>query len=70
MTEAATALAEWCLGQHEIFRVWAVCDTENTGSARVLEKSHFQREGLLRRWAVHPNKSPQPQDVYVYGRVQ
>nr|WP_298414549.1 GNAT family N-acetyltransferase [uncultured Halomonas sp.] len=70
MTEAATALAKWSLGQHGIFRVWAVCDTENTGSSRVLEKSHFQREGLLRCWAMHPNKSPLPQDVYVYGRVK
>jgi len=68
MTEAVSALAQWLLDQPGVFRVWAVCDIENIGSARVLEKSHFEREGLLRRWIIHPNRSSEPRDVYIYGR--
>ncbi|WP_053070661.1 GNAT family N-acetyltransferase [Halomonas sp. PR-M31] len=30
MTEATTALAKWSLGQHGIFRVWAVCGEERS----------------------------------------
>lgn len=38
MPEAAEAIVTWALNQPEIYRVWAVCNTENTASARVLEK--------------------------------
>ena len=70
MTEAVVAISEWILSQPGYHRVWAVCDTENVGSARVLEKSLFQREGLLRRWMVHAAMSPEPRDCFVYGRVR
>ena len=67
MTEAISAVSQWMLSQRSIFRVWAVCDTENIGSARALEKSAFVREGMLRRWVVHPNRSAEPRDCYVYA---
>jgi RimJ/RimL family protein N-acetyltransferase len=70
MTEAVSWLAEWALQQPGVFRVWAVCDTENVASARVLEKSHFKREGTLRRWIIHPNRSDEPRDCYIYGRAR
>ena len=70
MTEAISTVAEWLLSQPSIFRVWAVCDTENIGSARALEKSAFVREGVLRRWVVHPNRSDEPRDCYVYARTR
>ncbi len=70
MTEAVTVVTRWLLAQPEIFRVWAVCDIENRGSARVLEKSRFQREGMLRRWIMHPNVSSEPRDCYMYARVR
>ena len=70
MTEAISSVAEWMLSQPSIYRVWAVCDTENIGSARALEKSAFEREGVLHRWVVHPNRSPEPRDCYVYGRTR
>ena len=54
MTEALTEVAVWALHQPSVFRIGAVCDVENNGSARVLEKSGFVREELLRRWLVHP----------------
>ena len=70
MTEAIIAVSEWLLMQPSIFRVWAVCDTENPGSARALEKSGFEREGMLRRWIVHPNLPKGPRDCFIYGRVK
>lgn len=70
MTEAARAVVEWGLADPAIFRVWAVTDIDNLGSARVLEKIGMEREGLLRRWLVHPNVSPEPRDCWCFGRVR
>lgn len=67
MTEAARALVEWALNQPAIWRVWAVCDVENAASARVLEKVGMGREGILRRWIIHPNISADPRDCYCYA---
>lgn len=69
MTEVISVVSDWLLSQPEIFRVWAVCDTENSGSARALEKAGFEREGLLRRWVVLPNCSDEPRDCYIYGKT-
>jgi len=70
MTEALTEIAAWALAQPDIFRISAVCDTENTASARVMEKSGLHREGLLRRWLVHPNISTEPRDCFIYARTR
>jgi RimJ/RimL family protein N-acetyltransferase len=70
MTEAVVALSEWILSRPGFYRVWAVCDTKNVGSARVLEKSQFEREGMLRRWMVKAATSPEPSDCFVYGRIR
>ena len=70
MTEALTACADWALAQPDIWRIGAVCDTENLASARVMEKAGLVREGLLRRWLVHPNIGPQPRDCFVYAKVR
>jgi RimJ/RimL family protein N-acetyltransferase len=67
MPEAVQALTDWALGQNEIYRVWAVCDVENRASARVMEKVGMQREGVLRRWFIHPNISKDPRDCYCYA---
>jgi len=69
-TEAGQAVVAWAAGLPEVYRIWAVCDVENTASARVLEKLGMTREGILRRWIVHPNISPEPRDSYVYARVR
>lgn len=66
-TEALRPLVEWALSQKSIYRVWAVCDAENVGSARVLEKVGMKREGLLRRETLHPNISDEPRDSYCYA---
>lgn len=70
MTEALAAVAGWALAQPDIWRIGAVCDVENIGSARVMEKAGLAREGILRRWLVHPALGPEPRDCYGYARVR
>ncbi|MEM0953392.1 MAG: GNAT family N-acetyltransferase [Pseudomonadota bacterium] len=70
MAEAVTALSDWFLNQDDVFRVWAVCDVDNVGSARVLEKSGFAREGTLHRWVMHPAISNAPRDAYCYAKTR
>ncbi|HCW51333.1 MAG TPA: GNAT family N-acetyltransferase [Clostridiales bacterium] len=70
MTEALSAVVDWLFSRPELYRVWAVCDTANVASARVMEKVGMTCEGILRRWNVHPNVSSEPRDCYVYARVR
>jgi [ribosomal protein S5]-alanine N-acetyltransferase len=70
MTEVVRAVSDWVLAQPEVHRVWAVCDVDNLASARVMEKSGMEREGRLRRWALHPNVSATPRDFWCYARVK
>jgi [ribosomal protein S5]-alanine N-acetyltransferase len=70
ITEAALTVTNWLLAQPDIYRVFATCDVENPASARVMEKIGMQREGILRRYIVHPNISPEPRDSYMYAIVK
>ena len=70
MSEAVEAVIRWAFSQPEIFRVWATCDMENVASARLLEHVGMQREGVLRRWIVHPNISETPRDCFCYAIVK
>jgi RimJ/RimL family protein N-acetyltransferase len=70
MTEAAGAVTEWALAQPDIYRVWATCDYENRGSARVMEKIGMQCEGVMRRGVLHPNVSDEPRDCWLYAKVK
>lgn len=70
MSEAVIALTGWALAQPQIYRVWAVCDVENTASARLLERVGMEREGVLRRWLVHPNMGQTPRDCLCYSKVK
>jgi RimJ/RimL family protein N-acetyltransferase len=67
MTEAAGAVVRWALDLAPIYRVWAVCDIDNLASARVLEKIGMYKEGVLKRWNIHPNISPEPRDCDCYA---
>ena len=69
-TEAVKAMVQWALDQDEVYRVWAVCDLDNTASARVLEKAGMQQEGVLRRYSIHPLISSEPRDCYSYSIVK
>lgn len=70
MAEALRVLVDWALAQPEIHRAWAFCDAENPASARVMEKAGMVREGILRRWHVAPNLSPEPRDCIVCARTR
>jgi [ribosomal protein S5]-alanine N-acetyltransferase len=70
MTEAVKGIIAWAMRQNDIYRVWAVCDVDNVASARVMEKAGMQREGVLRRWSVHPNISAEPRNSYCYAIVK
>jgi len=69
-TEACRGLVGRLFALPEIWRVWAYCDIENGASARVLERSGMQHEGILRRSVLHPNRSDTPRDVHIYSRVR
>ena len=69
-TEITKSVIKWAFSQRNIYRVWATCDIENLASARVLEKVGMQREGILRRYIVHPNISDEPRDSYCYAIVR
>ena len=58
------------VGAHYSTRLqrWATCDTENSASARVLEKLGFEREQILLKAIVRPQISPEPRDAYLYAR--
>ncbi len=69
-TEATRAVIDWAFQQPAIYRVNASTDVENTASQRVLEKTGMTREGLLRKYIVHPNISDIPRDSYMYAIVK
>lgn len=70
MTEAVQAVVDWVFSDPTIFRVWAVCDVENLASMRVLEKVGMSREGVLRRWIIHPQLGQEPRDCYCFAKVK
>jgi RimJ/RimL family protein N-acetyltransferase len=68
MTEALSEMVRWAMRRDDIWRVGAVCDVDNFASARVMEKAGLEREGVLRRWLVHPNLGPEPRDCFSYAK--
>ncbi|HLI64464.1 MAG TPA: GNAT family protein [Terriglobales bacterium] len=51
-TRAVTAASEWAFDSYKVIRLFATVFSHNVASMRVLEKSGFEREGILRRSAV------------------
>ncbi len=70
MPEAVQVVIDAALSVPAIHRVWAVCDVENLASSRVLEKVGMSREGILKRWIVHPAMGREPRDCYCYAKVK
>lgn len=66
-TEALKSIVQWALTQSRIFRIWAVCDVENKASARVMEKAGLIKEGLLKKYIIHPQISEIPRDCFCYS---
>ncbi len=70
MTEALRAVLDFAFTLPGMYRVWAVCDVDNVGSARVMEKAGLSFEGILRRHTMHPNVSAEPRDVRCYAKTR
>lgn len=51
-TRAVTAASEWAFESYQVIRIFATVFSHNVASVRVLEKSGFEREGILRRSAI------------------
>jgi len=69
-TEVLRWLVDHALNHQDIFRAQAFCDVENSASARVMEKAGMSREGILRRYFLHPNVSDTPRDCLIYAKVK
>jgi ribosomal-protein-alanine N-acetyltransferase len=70
MPEAITVVTQWAFSEPSVPRVWAACDIENQASIRVLKETGFEREGVLKRYSVHPNISSEPRDCYSYAKTR
>jgi ribosomal-protein-alanine N-acetyltransferase len=69
-TEAVKAVTDTLLQQHDIDRVWATCDINNKGSAKVLEKAGFDCEGILKQWIRYPMQDNRAVDNYSYAKCK
>jgi ribosomal-protein-alanine N-acetyltransferase len=69
MAEAAGAAVAFLRDVPGIERIWTVCDVDNHGSRRVLEKIGLRQEGLLRKWLKLPAYSYAARDCWVFGWV-
>ena len=70
MPEALARVCEAAFSDPRISRVQAMCDEENTRSARVMEKVGMTFEGTLRSYGHHPNRSERPRDCLMYALVR
>lgn len=69
-TEALQRIMDEAMAQPEVHRVDAICDCNNTGSWKVMEKAGMEREAMLRKFILEPNLSDQPQDIFVYAKIK
>lgn len=69
----ATAALRQLVGALEaiptLSRIWATCALDNPASARVLEKSGFVREAILKKWVTYPAQGGGALDNYSYVRL-
>ena len=66
VTEALQMLTRYLFAEVKLLRLFALPLADNVGSARVLEKSGYDREGLLRASCV---KYGEPRDQLLYARI-
>lgn len=68
--KVSVPVVETLFAQPGVRRVWAYCHVDNLPVQRVLARMGAECEGRLRKFAMFPNLSDEPQDVYVYGIVR
>jgi RimJ/RimL family protein N-acetyltransferase len=56
VTEAARAMLDFGFGELNLHRIYATCDADNRGSARVMEKLGMKYEGLMRQNAFEKGR--------------
>jgi len=66
-TRAVTASSDWAFDNYKVVRIFATVFSHNVPSIRVLEKSGFVREGILRRSAI---KKGVILDQVMYAKVR
>jgi RimJ/RimL family protein N-acetyltransferase len=66
-TRAVIAASEWAFATYGVVRIFATTFSHNVASMRVLEKSGFEREGILRRSAI---KNGVILDQVLYAKVR
>lgn len=66
-TRAVAASSDWAFDNYKVVRIYAMTFAHNVASVRVLEKSGFQREGILRRSAI---KNGLILDQVMYAKVR
>jgi [ribosomal protein S5]-alanine N-acetyltransferase len=69
MSEVLPLLLEQAQRDADLYRVSAYCHVDNTGSARVLERSGLALEGRLVRYGMFPNLSSEPQDCLLFAKA-
>ncbi|UII35118.1 GNAT family N-acetyltransferase [Fulvivirga ulvae] len=65
-TEAVKKLVVLLSNIPEVWRIWALCDIDNIGSCKVLEKVGFKREAVLHRWYRFVNQENAIKDCVFY----
>jgi len=66
-TRAVTATSDWAFDYYKVVRIFAMAFAHNVASMRVLEKSGFAREGIMRRSAI---KNGVILDQVMYAKVR
>lgn len=67
MTEAVGLLLDKARRDPTVYRFSAYCHVDNDASVKVLRRAGLELEGRLRRYAVLPNMSPDPQDCLLFA---
>lgn len=70
MTEVLQYWVDWALSQPDIYRISALCDTDNPASGRVMEKAGMTFEGTFKRYGIHPNLGDEPRDLHSYAKTR
>jgi [ribosomal protein S5]-alanine N-acetyltransferase len=66
-TEALQAMVELSRS-NGVKRLYAICHVDHRPSSHVMEKCGFEREGIMKQYAVFPNLSADLADVFIYAR--
>lgn len=67
MSEALNKIVHVGFTDPDIHRIYAMCDTWNLSSRRILEKTGMRLEGIMKSFAVFPFFGSEPRDCCCYA---